>query len=287
MDGKKDMLFGIDSLEQQIVKRTMGAFPSREYLGAGIMHKKGISEDIFDRSYEPFALIYVVRGRGSYTDESGTTYPLGPGTVFQRFPGRAHSTRLEPDSNWAEYFIDMGPALGRALMASRLIREDRPVLSLKADPLLEKPFLDYFLKLQQCPEEDLNRMIPEVLNLMNHVYSLATQNQDSRDEKMMVDRARNYFFNHCEERINLEEFCRKNGWGYERFRKVFKKNTALSPGQFIIQRRIDRACEWLLATDKSIKEIGSRLGYPSPYEFSHQFKKVTGRSPREYRRLSC
>ncbi|MDC7221979.1 MAG: AraC family transcriptional regulator [Spirochaetales bacterium] len=278
------MLSGIDSRAQQIVRRSMGGLSSREYLGAGIMHKKGIEEDIFDRSFEPYVMVYVVRGRGIYRDNKGNSYELTPGSLFQRFPGVPHQTVLEKDSNWAEYFLDIGPALSRALIASRFMDEENPVFPLKPDPSLENLFQDYLETLKRCPEEELNKMIPEALSLIHRVYSLFALHKDSRDEREMVDRARNYFFHNCEKRIILEEYCENNGWGYERFRKAFKKNTALSPGQFIIQRRIDRACEWLIATNMSIKEIGSRLGYPSPYEFSHQFKKVTGRSPREYRK---
>ncbi len=278
------MLSGIDLIEQKIVKRTMGGYPSREYLGAGIMHKKGLSEDSFDRSYARYAMVYVVRGRGVYTDKKGNAYDMGPGTVFQRFPGVEHSTRLDPDSRWAEYYIDIGATLSKGLMATRFIQEESPVLTLNREGPAEKLFSRYFTALQQCPEEDLNSMIPEVLSLMNKVYTLASRSRNSQSERAMVDYARNHFYNNCEKRISLEDFCRENDWGYERFRKIFKKHTTLSPGQFIIQRRIDRACEWLLATDMTIKEIGDRLGYPSPYEFSHQFKKTTGRSPREYRR---
>ncbi|MBN2626178.1 MAG: helix-turn-helix transcriptional regulator [Spirochaetales bacterium] len=261
----------------------MGGLNSREQLGAGIMHKPGEKEDTFDRSFSIFALVYVARGRGVYRDNRGNSFDLRPGSVFQRLPGIPHSTILDPESRWMELYIDMGPQLSRALMESRFIREDRPVLSLSPDSRLQERFYRYYLSLKECPERDLNRMVPEALNLMNHIYTLASQDSDSLDEWERIDDARNHFFDHCEKRINIEEFCRDRGWGYEWFRKAFKKNTALSPGQFIIQRRIDRACEWLLASELSVREIGDRLGYPSPFEFSHQFKKVTGLSPREYR----
>lgn len=274
----------MESLPQQIVKRTMGGLSSREQLGAGIMHKKGVREDTFDRTFAIFALVYVARGRGVYTDHRGVSYDLKRGTVFQRFPGVPHSTLLDPESDWMEFFIDMGPFLSGALLESRFIREDRPVLSLKPENRLETRFYHYYRSLKECPERDLNRMVPEVLTLVNHIYALASEDHDATGEREMVDSARNYFFGNCEKRINIEEFCRERGWGYEGFRKIFKKHTALSPGQFIIQRRIDRACEWLLASELSVREIGDRLGYPSPYEFSHQFKKITGSSPREYRK---
>jgi AraC-like DNA-binding protein len=282
MNGKNDMLSGINR-KGQIVLRTMGGVASRERLGAGIMHKPGVTIDTYDRTFEVYSMIYVINGRGEYRDQLGNIYELTPGTVFQRLPGQEHSTRLDPSSNWSEVYVDMGPGLCRGLISSRFIRDDLIVMPLKPDYLLEKQFTSYLSDLKKCPEEELSRMIPDLLTLINHVYSLSYKGQG--DENEMVNLARNYFLAHCGERINLKEYCLSNGWGYERFRKAFKDQTALSPGQYIIQKRIDRACEWLMATPLSVKEIGVRLGYPSPYEFSHQFKKNTGRSPRDYRRI--
>src|SRR5437870_4439594 len=45
---------------------------------------------------------YVLRGRGRYTDWEGRTYPLHPGTFFQRLPGKHHSTWFDPQSDYAE-----------------------------------------------------------------------------------------------------------------------------------------------------------------------------------------
>ena len=275
------MLSGIAPMKQLMIQRTMGGLASKERLGAGIMHKQGVVEDTYDQTFEIYAMVYVIKGRGEYRDVLGNIFELHPGTVFQRFPGQPHSTRLDPNSNWEELFVDMGPELCQGLISSRFIRDDLPVIQLKSDLLLKKQFSDYVYSLQKCPEQDLSRMIPELLTLINHVYSLSDKTQAHENE--MVNLARNYFLAHCEERFDLKMYCQNNGWGYEKFRKIFKEQTSLSPGQFIIQKRIDRACEWLLASNFTIKEIGIRLGYPSPYEFSHQFKKISGLSPREYR----
>ena len=284
MDGKKDVLSGI-SPDQVIVKRTLGGPGSREQLGAGILHKDGLVEDVYDRTFGIYALVYVLRGRGTYYDHQGRAYPLAAGSVFQRFPLRPHRTVLQPDSRWEEYFIDMGPELYRGLLSTRFIPGEVPVFSPPEESRPDTLFLEYLSELRHCPEQELHRMIPAMLVLMDRIFRLSRRGGRSDREEEMVDAARNYFRIHCGGRFSLENYCRENGWGYEHFRKAFHRITGLSPGQFIIRRRIDRACEWLLGTGLSIKEIGGRLGYPSPYEFSHQFKKITGASPREYRRM--
>jgi AraC-like DNA-binding protein len=71
--------------------------------------------------------------------------------------------------------------------------------------------------------------------------------------------------------------------GYESFRKEFRARMGVSPGDYRIRRRIDRARELLTSTTQSVKEIAYELGYPNPSVFSLQFKREVGRSPEHYR----
>ncbi|MDC7241323.1 MAG: AraC family transcriptional regulator, partial [Spirochaetales bacterium] len=45
----------------------------------------------------------------------------------------------------------------------------------------------------------------------------------------------------------------------------------------------DEACRLLRTGRLSVKETAQKLGYRSPYEFSAQFRRFTGWSPRDYR----
>ena len=68
------------------------------------------------------------------------------------------------------------------------------------------------------------------------------------------------------------------------FASRFKDLLSTSPMQYLMERRMQRACE-LLAEDRyGIKQIALRVGYASKSAFSNAFKRWSGLSPQTYRR---
>ena len=53
---------------------------------------------------------------------------------------------------------------------------------------------------------------------------------------------------------------------------------------YIVGARISRAKELLNQTDRSITEILYSVGFNSPEHFSRTFRRLTGMSPRQYRK---
>ena len=47
---------------------------------------------------------------------------------------------------------------------------------------------------------------------------------------------------------------------------------------------MNQAKNYLTDTDKSMKEISMRVGYEDYSQFTKMFKKVTGKTPQEYRK---
>lgn len=75
----------------------------------------------------------------------------------------------------------------------------------------------------------------------------------------------------------------------EHFSKLFRQFKGVSPQEFIIKARLDRASHLLLNSYQSITEIASSCGYSSEFFFSRQFKHRFGITPsamRKSRQLS-
>ena len=68
------------------------------------------------------------------------------------------------------------------------------------------------------------------------------------------------------------------------FRKLFTKHFGISPKQFIIDRRIQKAKQLLSEGMPSISAVSERCGFSNPYHFCRLFKEHTGVTPTDYRK---
>lgn len=66
--------------------------------------------------------------------------------------------------------------------------------------------------------------------------------------------------------------------------KMFKQNIGLSPQVYLLNYRVDRACELLRTTEKSVSEVAYSVGFQDYSNFSRQFKARCLKSPTAYRK---
>ena len=69
------------------------------------------------------------------------------------------------------------------------------------------------------------------------------------------------------------------------FASRFKTLVSKSPARYLLECRMERACEMLAENQYGVKQIASRVGYTTGAAFSNAFKRWSGQSPGEYRRL--
>ncbi|MBE7037399.1 MAG: AraC family transcriptional regulator [Ruminococcaceae bacterium] len=66
------------------------------------------------------------------------------------------------------------------------------------------------------------------------------------------------------------------------FRKLFKEYSGFTPSQFKINKKIERAKQYLAFENKTIKETADALGFNEVAYFCRVFKEKTGLTPGEY-----
>ncbi len=85
------------------------------------------------------------------------------------------------------------------------------------------------------------------------------------------------------QRMDMKQVAADLCVSYSWFRQAFKKRTGLSPNQYHMQRRIEKAKELLASPHVKVKDVSAQLGFSDECYFSTRFKQQTGQSPQAYR----
>ncbi len=273
---------GIAAAPQELVQRTLGGAGAVEHVRAGFMRKAGMTLDFKDLDFPSFVLVYVLQGRGRYIDRHGVSHALQAGSCFQRIPGCLHSNYIEPGSDWVEFFLDIGPGIWRMLRAVRFAIAEPVCAEIGLDSNLAEACWALKEQLKHAEHDELSDVLLTALELLN-TFMKRIRGQGGDEAAHMIERGCAYLDTHPATRLRLPDFCRKHGWGYEHFRKVFTERMGITPHQYRIRRRLDAACQMLLAPGMTVARVADAIGYSSPYEFSAQFRKHIGIPPSRFR----
>ncbi|MBI4977628.1 MAG: helix-turn-helix transcriptional regulator [Spirochaetes bacterium] len=84
--------------------------------------------------------------------------------------------------------------------------------------------------------------------------------------------------------IDIGACARDYGCTTDHLIRVFKRATGVTPVDYLVRERVERAKDLLLYSSHSVDEIAGLLGYSDIYYFSRQFKERTGSSPTAFRK---
>lgn len=90
---------------------------------------------------------------------------------------------------------------------------------------------------------------------------------------------------HFSETISMAKLAEQAGLSTTHLNRQFKQLLRMSPTRFLHAMRIDKARMLLETTEQSLSEIALSTGYWDQSHFTRYFTKLTGVSPRRYRRL--
>ena len=99
----------------------------------------------------------------------------------------------------------------------------------------------------------------------------------------LTNAAKAYIEAHCTEKFSLKDLSAALFINGSYLLRTFKAQTGCTLLWYHNQARCEKAMALLRDSDLSISRIGEEAGFASSSHFSHVFKKVTGRTPSEFR----
>ena len=121
------------------------------------------------------------------------------------------------------------------------------------------------------------------------IRSILGENYDMRaiSSNYAVARAEHYIEQHFSELLTVKQLAELGNMSVSSFNRVFKRETKLTPIEYLIEIRIEKSKKLLRRKELPITEIAMRCGFGSSSHFSSSFSRLLNLSPSEYRNSYC
>jgi AraC family transcriptional regulator len=120
-------------------------------------------------------------------------------------------------------------------------------------------------------------------------YHSSQSRETIRPHKRLTDRRLrrvfDYIEDHLAENIALDDLATVVNLSVSHFTVLFREATGLSPHQYVIRRRIERARSLLGTGELTIREIASETGFAHQSHLARHMQRVLGVSPKTLREM--
>ena len=117
--------------------------------------------------------------------------------------------------------------------------------------------------------------------LVTHEYEQMTPNH--RAEPVEIWKARKFIQGHSGEELSLLKVAKAVNISANHLSEKFKQVTGINFVQYVARTRFEHACALLRNPNLRVSEIAFAVGFQSLSQFNRVFKKLSGKSPTEFR----
>jgi len=141
------------------------------------------------------------------------------------------------------------------------------------------------LEMGYSPENLINTNLCLYHFLATFLYPEKHNDVKIEDEKVKIKETVFYMKDNLKEKLTVELMAKKSELSTSHFSTLFRKATGMSPMDYFIHLKLQKACMLLYLSETKIKDIAAKIGYDDPFHFSRIFKKNMHVSPNQYRSL--
>lgn len=87
----------------------------------------------------------------------------------------------------------------------------------------------------------------------------------------------------CHEPLRVDELAIVAGMSTDRLERAMRQTLAISPKQYVLRLRAERAARLLATSERSIARIAAECGYYDQSQLTRQFRSHMGMTPQRYR----
>ncbi len=249
-----------------------------------------------------FEMVYIKKGNAVFEIAQKPIY-IGPNDIIVIKPNQYHKLTVESEAGCEFIVLSFGFTMRKHTELSKVPLEGfinfvsgqetgefiRLKVSQKNDiiVLLNKIIVER--KSKDLGSEFLNSlMVLELFVLISRALKMEWEDSiklKSPKVKELIEISVKYIDNNFERTISLGDIAHYVFLSPSYFAKAFKNEMGISPINYLLRKRIERAKELLIETDTKICNIALGIGFSNQQRFSELFKKYTCTTPMQYRKM--
>jgi len=269
-----------------------------------------LDDHILDDSYKAVAhnhhsleLSCVVDGSGSYRIND-KNYDLKAGDIIILNSTEPHVISIEEGSFLHHIVIHFDPSFIWNSLSNDLdynfllvFFERGPKFSNRLDRDNPATARIFSLMLEIKEELSSRKLCYELIvkNKLQTIFTEIIRNYDYIDHNKVVkplsgseigylNAVIGYINSNLDKELRLTELAEMVHVSPTYFSTMFKRFNGVSPVEYIVHKRVQRAIEMIRTTSLNLTEIAMACGFNNGTNFYKAFRKVTGRTPASYRR---
>ena len=228
-----------------------------------------------------FILEYVEKGQISLIN-NGKNYLINKNDTYLLEPGSTHKYSSNPNNPIKKYWINFNTEYFFALLDSfNLVNITHfPQVNIKSE-------FEELLSLYKGKELFNDEIYEKIsLILMKIILKLEKSIKNKDSDNDLVDRICNFIRLNILSKFTYNDLIKEFGISKENMLKLFQSSLNMTPFDYIHLEKIRLIKQMLYGNNYTIKNISIMLSFSSEYHMSSFFKKYTGLSPSEFKKIN-
>lgn len=254
------------------------------------VYRCGIEECMPNHSWGPgvrdhYIIHLIISGKGCFT-ANGKTHNLEAGQGFLICPGEIVSYKADSIMPWKYSWVGFHGLKAQQIINRAGLSIDVPTFRYNERDLLVESLDEMINEARSRRPSDLMlsgllyQFLARLVKSLDPWKSFTAKNSDS---SIYVSKAVEYIEKTYSGPLSVSGIAHHLKIDRSYLSTLFSRHLGISPRDFIINYRINKACELLGNPLLSISDVARSVGYDDPLQFSKTFKKEKGVSPSHYR----
>ena len=226
------------------------------------------------RRLSEYQILFITKGSGVFESEISGHRKINSGDLFVLFPKIWHRFKPDRGIGWDEYWLEFDGDLIEHFRNKEFLNPENPVITIGLNEDIAENYMK-IIKLIKDEKPGFQYIASGILiQILGQLFaSKKYQPFEGKIIENKIRQAKLMILENIHTSISQEDIAKNIGIGYSLYRKKFKEYTGISPAQYHINLKTNKAKDLLITSNQTLKEISHTLGFESSDYFFKLFKK--------------